>query len=241
MKNVLNEKPSLRKLNSRMKFCLKSIDNSSIEKMTILDVGCGFGWCALYFLNHGVKKVVGIELSDEDLKAARKIKNSKVKFKIGSGIDIPAKDNSFDTAVCFEVIEHIPKGTEPQLFSEIHRVLKSNGTLYLSTPYNHPLTTVLDPAWWLIQHRHYSLEKLARFGIDAGFNIAAYAVKGGIWSITGLLVMYVSKWIHRRSIPTLQKFLDEKEQEEYGSPFQGIANIFVTYRKQTNNNQNTAR
>ena len=45
----------------------------------------------------------------------------------------PYSDESFDTIICCELLEHLQK--DPMhMMSEIHRVLKANGTLVLTTP-----------------------------------------------------------------------------------------------------------
>jgi len=49
---------------------------------------------------------------------------------------IPFKDNVFDTVICTQVIEHVPR---PWLVvHEIYRVLKEGGHLLLSTPFLYP-------------------------------------------------------------------------------------------------------
>ena len=48
--------------------------------------------------------------------------------------DIPVEDGSFDIVLCSEVIEHI---TDPvKVFSEINRVLKKDGILIITAPFN---------------------------------------------------------------------------------------------------------
>ncbi len=55
-------------------------------------------------------------------------------FLVAGAGDLPFPDGSFDTVVMWEVLEHIPPGTEPQAFAEIARVLRPGGRLHLSTP-----------------------------------------------------------------------------------------------------------
>jgi SAM-dependent methyltransferase len=233
MKNISNEKPSLSNLNSRMAYTLKGVSRKDIRNKTILDVGCGFGWCELDFLKKEVKKVIGMEISTSDLAAAKStIKDKRAEFIVGSGIDIPLKKESIETIVCFEVIEHIPKNTEKKLFSEAHRVLKKGGAFYLSTPYDHPLTKTLDPAWWLIGHRHYSKRKLEKYGLDNGFKVESIKIKGGIWGSLALLYMYIGKWILRMRKPPFLDYLEKLEDSTYATDRgEGIGTIFVTYRK----------
>ena len=229
MKNILKEKPSLNSLNSRMQYTLKYIQDKDVRDKTVLDIGCGFGWIELDLLKRGVKKVIGLEIAEEDLSAAREnISHKKAQFMIGSGIHIPLKDNAVDTVVCFEVIEHIPKNTEYLLFSEVGRVLKKGGTFYLSTPFNYSVSKFLDPAWWLIGHRHYSEESLITFGRDNGFKSSSISVKGKLWSVISLLHMYSMKWIFRTKASPVSNFIEKKEIEEYKSNV-GYVNIFIKY------------
>ena len=65
----------------------------------------------------------------------RHFDDERVEFRVASATDLPFEDASFDTVVCWEVLEHLPKTSEQRAFDEIHRVLRPGGTLYLSTPH----------------------------------------------------------------------------------------------------------
>lgn len=228
MKNLLKEKPT-DPLYGRLRETSRFVSASDVKRKRVLDIGCGFGWFEHLALKHGVTHVVGIEPTENDLKAARGyMKSSKVSFVESSAVKLPFKDNTFDTVVCFEVLEHIPVGTEAVMYSEIKRVLKDKGVLYLSTPYNSFSARVLDPAWWLSAHRHYSQETLTRLGRQIGFDLSEMSIKGGWWSIASLLNMYISKWIFgRRRIA--ERFFMEKEGQEYARS-NGFVTIFVKYK-----------
>jgi ubiquinone/menaquinone biosynthesis C-methylase UbiE len=230
MKNILNEKPD-KKITGRLKFSTEFVSDKDIKSKKILDIGCGFGWFELNALKKGVKQIAGIEISSEDLKAAREnIKDKRAIFKVGGGLKVPFKDSYFDTVVAWEVIEHIPKNTENKMFQEVNRVLKSNGVFYLSTPYNSFLATVFDPAFWLIGHRHYSKNKLIMFGEKNKFTVLNMYIKGRFWSLASLFNMYVSKWIFRRE-PIFKIFFERKENKEYLPKKEGFMGVFVKYEK----------
>lgn len=229
MKNILNDKPT-ETLNGRLIANVNFVDNKDVIDKNILDVGCGYGWCELNFVSRGAKKVTGIEITSEDLETAVKnIKKKNIAFKVGSAIDLPFKANTFDTVVCWEVIEHIPKETEMKMFSEVYRVLKPGGIFYLSTPYNNFFSNIGDPAWWLIGHRHYSLKQLEYFAKQNKFTIKSHEIKGKLWSILSILNMYVSKWIFRMR-PFWTQYIQRKDNEEYKIK-DGFVNIFVKFKK----------
>lgn len=229
MKNILQERPDAG-LTGRLAEAVALLKPSDIKDKKILDVGCGYGWCELEMLKLGASAIVGTDLSEADLATARQyVKDSKVSFSPASAIDLPFPDNSFDTVVSWDVIEHIPKTTEPKMFSEINRVLKKDGAFYLATPYASFWSRVLDPAWWLTGHRHYSKQTLTRFAQQGGFTVEELRTKGGMWTLLFTLNFYISKWILRRK-PLAADFYARQEKREYRQPT-GIASIFAVYRK----------
>lgn len=229
MKNILDEKPS-NDLIGRLLVSVQFVNDEDVKDRDVLNIGCGFGWCELNFLSRGVRQMTGMEISEEDLKTAREnIVNEKVKFCVGSATDVPFPDQFFDTVVSWEVIEHIPKGTEGKMFSEVWRVLKKEGIFYLSTPHLSFWATFLDPAWWLIGHRHYSREQLTAYAKKNGFDVVDVKIKGKWWASFSILNMYISKWILRRA-PLFKDMFSQKEHNEYMAD-DGFVNIFIKLKK----------
>lgn len=231
MRNILNEIPKT-KLSGRLLASILFCDRDDFIKKTVLDIGCGFGWFELFAIGIGVKKIIGTELSLSDLKTAKlNIKSSKAFFKMGSALDIPFPKSSFDTVVLWEVIEHLPKFTESVMLEEVHRVLKPGGKLYLSTPYASWISKFLDPAWWLIGHRHYSAQSLFELADESGFSLEKVNIFGRWWTTLGILNMYISKWIFRRNMVASNIFASNTT-EEYINGTSGFNNIFVLLKKQ---------
>lgn len=228
MKNINKDHNPTMKLEGRLLGTMEYyLENEDCKEKTILNIGCGFGWFELRAIKKGAKKVVGIEITEKDLEVAKsKVKNKHVEFKVGSAIDLPFKNNSFDSVVSWEVIEHIPKDTEELMFKEVSRVLKPKGKLFISTPSNHLITTILDPAWWLIGHRHYSVEKLQQLA-GSRFKLLSSELKGKWWTVIGLLNMYVAKWVFRRK-PFFTATFSNNVTREYRE-HDGFANVFTVF------------
>lgn len=235
MKNIVNEKPT-DDLHGRLKTAVDFIADVDVKNRVILDIGCGYGWCELDLLKRGVKKVVASEVTKKDLETIKKyIKNPKIVFNVASAVKLPFKNNTFDTVICWEVLEHIPNNTERLMFKEVARVLKPNGVMYLSTPYKSIASTIFDPAWWLIGHRHYTKKSLKEYAESNGFVVERMMVKGRVWELIGILNMYFSKWILGKRTEGLVNYITKKIDEEYKS--EGFMDIFIKVKKGDKNDK----
>lgn len=133
----------------------------------ILEVGCGNG----YYLSLLNRLGLNISLTGIDndklalFDAKRFIGDEKVILIFADATRLPFKDSSFNKIICSEVIEHIRD--DKKVLQEIHRVLKKEGIMVLSTcNINYPF--FWDPINWLLQHTF-------KTHIKAGF-------WSGIWS-----------------------------------------------------------
>jgi SAM-dependent methyltransferase len=108
-----------------------------IKGSKLLDIGTGSGHIAHEFSKH-VKTVDSVDIVDE-----RKEKKG-YKFKVVKNEKLPFKDAQFDVVVSNHVVEHTP--SQDTHLSEIYRVLKPGGVVYLATPNKYWLT---DPHYKL--------------------------------------------------------------------------------------------
>jgi len=103
------------------------------ENSKILDIGMGYGHVELALNKFGCKST-GINISD-DFIDTEMLKKNNIDLEI---LDVeqhnfPMKDNTFDTVIFTEVMEHFLFSPIPCL-QEIHRVLKPGGKLILTVP-----------------------------------------------------------------------------------------------------------
>jgi ubiquinone/menaquinone biosynthesis C-methylase UbiE len=90
----------------------------------ILDIGCGTSKILAAF-----PQAIGLDISYNKLRYNLSLGNELINADLK---DICFKDESFDTVICSEVIEHIEK--DYGIFQEMTRIIKSDGVLILGTP-----------------------------------------------------------------------------------------------------------
>lgn len=105
---------------------------------TILDLGCGTGRHSMFLAKKGFK-VFGFDQSEKAIKRARELaENEKLmaNFRVWNMIDFPYQyDKSFFSAVIStKVIHHATKENINKVASEISRITKDGGYLFLEVP-----------------------------------------------------------------------------------------------------------
>ncbi|MCX6742096.1 MAG: class I SAM-dependent methyltransferase [Candidatus Pacearchaeota archaeon] len=134
---------------------LKLLGN--INKKNILEIGCGGAQCGIAMAKKGAK-VIGIDISEEELKFAKDLVNkNKVNIKLiqGSILNLKViKSNSQDIVFSAYSLQYI--GNLKKCFKEVYRVLKVNGIFTFSL--EHPFFYTLD----------HKGEKIKQSYFDAG-------------------------------------------------------------------------
>ena len=112
------------------------------NNLSILDVGCSWGATVFAFAHSPrIKEVVGIDVELEALELAQAVQKSdligkaiaeKTRFEPSAVEKLPFSDNQFDMILCHTVIEHVYN--VEQAISEMVRVLKMGGALYIEAP-----------------------------------------------------------------------------------------------------------
>lgn len=105
---------------------------SLVEGEKILDVGCAGGGLSKMLADMGFT-VHAIDVLKESIEVAKEFANSpKITYETRDVLKQPFPDESFDGITFLETIEHVENPA--QFFREFHRILKTDGNLYVSTP-----------------------------------------------------------------------------------------------------------
>jgi ubiquinone/menaquinone biosynthesis C-methylase UbiE len=113
---------------------VKDIRGTLKMSSVLLDAGAGDCRFKDYFLDINIK-YIGMDLGVAD----SELNYEKLDIK-GDLRNIPLEDQSVDTIICIQVLEHLP---EPwKVLAEFNRVLKKGGYLFISCPQNVPIHQV---------------------------------------------------------------------------------------------------
>tara|TARA_X000000950_G_C13895478_1_gene652620 strand:- start:509 stop:1423 length:915 start_codon:yes stop_codon:yes gene_type:complete len=114
-----------------------SLPKNFLKNSNCLDAGCGSSFHgSINLINLGVKSVSAIDLDKSILKYEKNLKknvlnenSNKLSVKIGSVLNLPYKNNSFDFVLCQGVLHHTVNPLKG--IKECYRVLKKGGFLYI--------------------------------------------------------------------------------------------------------------
>lgn len=98
---------------------------------TVIDVGCGIGGAARVMARRGCT-VLGFDLTPEFVDAARELTvaaglSDRVRFEVGSGLELPSDEGSADLATMLHVGMNI--ADKPALMRELARVVRAGGAV----------------------------------------------------------------------------------------------------------------
>lgn len=98
----------------------------------VLDLGCGQGYLAGMLHERGLK-VVGVDLNAGKIAAARRL-HPGIPFLRSDIREVDLPDESFDTVVLAEVLEHVGEEVGAEILNRAARLLHPGGRLVVSVP-----------------------------------------------------------------------------------------------------------
>ena len=98
----------------------------------ILDLGCGYGRTWADLRSEGYRNVIGIDISRRMIERGHRL-HPGADLRAWEGGELPFSPSSFDAVLLFAVLTCIPSDDgQRSLISEVDRVLRPDGALYLS-------------------------------------------------------------------------------------------------------------
>ena len=114
-------------------FTLNPNSEKPLEKLKILDIGCG-GGLLCEPLNRLGATITGIDASNNNIEVAKlhsKEMNLNIEYIHAAPENLDLKSNTYDALLCMEVVEHLK---DVNLFIEnCSKLIKKNGIMFIAT------------------------------------------------------------------------------------------------------------
>ena len=107
----------------------------ALDDLDIVELGCGAAQLARALLvRHPTSRVTGVEVDERQHANNMAAPQAGLRFMSGVAEDIPLPDASFDLALMLKSLHHVPMASMSRALSEVARVLRPRGQLYVSEP-----------------------------------------------------------------------------------------------------------
>ena len=103
---------------------------NKIKNKNVLEIGCSNGESVKRYAKY-CNKIIGVDLSDEGIKYAKKLKIQNAEFYSADAHMLPFDDQSFDVVIVNAILHHLDL---ERAFEQIYRVLRKDGKLYAREP-----------------------------------------------------------------------------------------------------------
>jgi ubiquinone/menaquinone biosynthesis C-methylase UbiE len=118
-----------------------------VEKMRVLDLGCGEGYCARKLARSGAGSVKACDISPAMIEAARAEEAREplgISYSVGDATDLAAfADGEFDRVLCMFLFNYVTVEATHACFAQVYRVLAERGRFVFAVP--HPQLPWLRP------------------------------------------------------------------------------------------------
>jgi len=164
----------------------------------LLDAGCGTGRLLPEFQRY-FSNILAIDPDPLQIDKAKKIAKNKgfiekVVFKVTSAEQLDWKEESVDVILSSHIIQHVNTETIPRILCKFHKVLKSDGLLFIMTTHSRKSLPARPRRWSAkaifyghsrpAEHRQISLPLLRLLGKKAPALLRLQEEKAASWSVS---------------------------------------------------------
>lgn len=197
----------------------------------IADIGCWTGGLLSLLVPLAPAELVGVDVSGPWLSVARERIPSATFVEVSAFTDLPAAlHGHFEIVFFLETLEHLPRGSQLAVVRTLASLLAPGGKLVLSTPAA-GLAALLDPAWYLVGHRHYRLKTLVDLLASADLDVSDHHYSGNLYTAVDTLLLYFSKHVLHRPYFPASAIKARTETGLYPRRRLGAANIWLQVRR----------
>lgn len=189
----------------------------------VLDLGCGSGY-GIASLADAAAETVGVDVSPEAVAfASERYRANNLTFqRIDPNAPLPFADQSFDTVLSFQVIEHV--SDEAAYLREARRVLKPGGVMIIVTPDRTLRLLPMQKPWNRWHLREYSAASLERIvapwlHIESSLRMGApdeiarvetRRYRTAKWMLLPVTLPFVPEFIRRRALDAVHRIRGQR-------------------------------
>jgi cyclopropane fatty-acyl-phospholipid synthase-like methyltransferase len=151
------------------------IKKKGLLKGNVLDYGCGAGHLLQEMAEETAVNFYGLDFSVDSIDETRKRTATQANIRQLIYIDTlptPFTNEQFDSITIIETIEHLQEEVLHKTLQELFRILKRNGKLFITTPFNENLEANLNFCPFCKSEFHF-MQHMQSFNISSLTALAA--------------------------------------------------------------------
>jgi 2-polyprenyl-3-methyl-5-hydroxy-6-metoxy-1,4-benzoquinol methylase len=181
----------------------------NLDGKRVLDLGCGPG-TLISLLPKGYTEAVGLDFSGPQIEFAKKnFRDKRMRWTNKRIEELPFSKEEFDAIFMVEVVEHLPKEENGELFRKICNMLGKEGKFVMTTPNYRSLWPLIEFLWNLVSKVDYTEQHINKYNIP---RIRKELAQAGFKEINISTIFFISPIFSIFSPRLAEKIMDAEER-----------------------------